>query len=238
MSEITFAYVIEEWAKRDWESYADTPEIKTSKKHNRAMQRIFKRYERNTRKFRPHLEIRIRTIRRRITVALLVIILAVITGFTAAYFISQSFRGKVHSDSTELFPIDTENCPIVIEERYYLPELPEGFELLSSSPTPFSETIIYKNDLTGQTITFGQWTKPDFDSTHYNTEKGELVEIEINGHSGVLLDVSTDTRNATIVIWDNGKYILELFGNLTKSDLLDLAKSAKKLENYIVRIQN
>ena len=230
MSEITFAYVVEEWAKRDWESYADTPEIKTSKKHDRAMQRIFKRYERNTRKFRPHLEIRTRTIRRRIMVVLLVVILAVITGFTAAYFITRSFRGEVHSDNTDLFPINLENCPTVIEEKYYLPELPEGFDLISSNSTPYSETFIYENNQTGQTITFGQWTKPDFDSTHYNTEKGELVEVEINGHSGVVLDTSNDTRNATNIIWDNGKYILELFGNLAKSDLLDLAKSAKLLE--------
>lgn len=228
MSEITLAYVIEEWAKRDWESYADTPEIKTSKKHDRAMKRIFKLYEKNTRHLRPQSEIRIRTIRRRITVALLVIILAVITGFTAAYFITQGFRGEVHSDNTELFPIDTENCPTVIEKKYYLSELPEGFELLSSSTTPYSETIIYKNKQTGQTITFEQWTKSEFDSTHFNTEKGELVEIEINGHGGVLLDVNTDTRNANSVIWDEGEYILKLFGNLSKNDLLDLAKSAKK----------
>ena len=231
MSEITFAFVIEEWAKRDWESYADTPEIKTSKKHDHAMQRIFNRYERNTRKLHPRSEIRIRTIRRRITVALIVIILAVVTGFTSAYFISQGFRGEVHSDNTELFPINTENCPTVIEEKYYLPELPEGFEFLSLKSTPYYEAVIYENNQTGQTIMFEQWTKTEFDPVHFNTEKSKLVEIEINGHSGVILDVSIETNNAISVIWDNGNYILKLFGNCDKNELLDLAKSAKLLEN-------
>lgn len=231
MSESIFASIIEEWAKRDWESYADAPKFHTSKKHHRAMQRIFKRYERNTRNLRPQAEIRVRAIRRRIAVALIVIILAVITGFTAAFFFSRSFRGVVHSDNTELFPINTENCPTVIEEKYYLPKLPEGFEVLSSSSTPFYESIVFENNQTGQTIMFEQWTKLDFDSTHYNTEKGKLVEIEINGHSGVILDMSNETDKAVSVIWDNGNYILQLFGNCDKNELLDLVKSAKLLEN-------
>ena len=154
MYECAFDLILGEWAASEWDEYADAPGFKTSKKHDRAMKRIFKLYEKNTRHLRPQSEIKIITIRRRITVALLVIILAVITGFTAAYFISQSFRGEVHSDNTELFPIDLENCPKIIMEKYYLSELPEGFELLSSSSNPYCESTIYQNKQTGQTITF------------------------------------------------------------------------------------
>ena len=230
MSEITLAYAIEEWAKRDWESYTDTPEIKTSKKHDRAMKRIFKRYERNTQHLRPRSEIRIRTVRRRITVALLVIILAVITGFTAAYFITQGFRGEVHSDNTELFPINIENCPTVIEEKYYLPELPEEFEEDISDSNPYHWFITYENEQTGQTITFEQWTKSELGSTHYSADKGELVEVEINGHYGLLIESSRNNKISTYIIWDNGDYIIQLSGDLPKNELLDLAKSAKKAE--------
>lgn len=227
MSESIFASIIDEMAGRELASYADMPNFETSKKHDRAMRRIFKRYERNTRRLRPQSEIRTITIRRRLTVALLVIVLAVLTGFTAKYFISRGFSGWVYNDNTELFPINTENCPEYIEAKYYLPELPEGFELLDTNSTPFYEYTSYENTQTGQTITFEQWTKPEFDPIYFNTEKGELVEVEINGHPGVVIDFSNDENNSTHVIWDDGDYVLELSANLPKNHLANLAKSAK-----------
>lgn len=214
MSESIFTSIIEEMAEHELASYTDMPKFKTSKKHNRAMRRIFKRYERNTRGLRPGAEIKTRTVRKRIIVALVVIILAVFTGFTAAYFISGGFRGEVHNDNTELFPIDTENCPTVIEAKYYLPELPEGFEILETDSTPFYEYIAYENNQTGQIITFTQETKTDFNPMHLNTEKAELVEVEIKGHPGIFLDFSNDEQFSTLVIWDNGDYILEISADL------------------------
>lgn len=231
MSESIFASIIEEMAELELTEYSDMPMFKTSKKHDRAMRRIFKRYERNTRDLRPRAEIKTRIVRKRIIVALVVIILAVLTGFTAAYFISRGFRGEVHSDNTELFPIDTENCPTVIEDKYYLPELPEGFEILDTDSTPFYEYIAYENKQTGQTIAFTQETKLNYDPMHLNSEKGKLVEVEINGHPGVFLDFSNDEQYSTLVIWDNGDYILEISADLPKYCLLDLAKSTKILEN-------
>lgn len=231
MSESIFASIIDEMAERDLARYAEISAFKTTKKHDRAMQRIFKRYERNTRRLRPQNEIRVRNVQKRIIVALVVIILAVFTGFTAAYFISRSFQGEVHKDNTELFPIDMENCPTVIEDKYYLSELPEGFEEDEYDSTPFREFISFVNKQTGQTITFDQIVKTDFDPIHFNTEEGELVEVEINEHCGIFLDLSNDKRSQTLLIWDNGDYIIELSGNLSKEDIIDLAKSAKILEN-------
>lgn len=228
MSESIFASIIVEMAEHELTEYSDMPMFKTSKKHDRAMRRIFKRYERNTRKLRPQAEIKTMVVRKRIIVALVVIILAVFTGFTAAYFISRGFRGEVHSDNTELFPIDTENCPTVIEAKYYLPELPEGFEILDTDSTPFYEHIAYENKKTGQTIVFEQWTKPEFESLRFNTEKGELIEVEINGYFGVCLELSDDS-NYTELIWDNGDYLFRIASSLSKNELLDLAKSAKVL---------
>ena len=229
MIECTFDQILADWAKSEWEEFADAPEFITSKKHDRAMKRIFKRYERNVKKLRQRSDIRIRNIRRRVTVVVLVIIVAVLSGCAAAYFISQSFRGNVHSDNTELFPIILDNCQTVIEEKYYLSELPDSFEILYTNSTPFYEFVSYQNEQTGQTIDFKQYVKSKFGSSHYNTENGKLFEVEINGHSGVFLDVSDDKQNYTGVIWDNGDYILELVGDLDKNGLLNLAKSAKVL---------
>ena len=228
MIECTFDQILEDWVKSEWEEFADAPEFKTSNKHDRAMKRIFKLYERNVKKLCQRSDIGIKNIRNRIIVVVLVVLLAVLVGCTAAYFVSQSFRGKVHSDNTELFPINLENCLTVIEEKYYLSELPEGFEISYTTSTPFYEYVSYQNEQTGQKIIFEQYVKSEF-SIHYNTEKGNLVAVEINGHNGVLLDLSDDRRNSTGVVWDNGDYILRLSGDLAKNDLLNLAKSAKVL---------
>ena len=228
MGECVFDIILLEWAESEWEEYADAPGFKTSKKHDRAMKRIFKLYDKNTRHLRPQSEIKTREIRRRIMVALIVIILAVITGFTAAYFISQSFRGEVHKDNTELFPINIENCPTFIENEYYLSELPTGFEKTSTRLNPYSMAVMYENNKTGQTITFEQWVKPGFDSMRFNNEKGSLIEVEINGHNGVILE-NSDNKNYCDLIWDNGDYILHIYGDLPKNELMNLAKNAKLL---------
>lgn len=235
MSECEFDTILQEWAENEWEGYSDTPEFKTSKRHDRAMKRIFKLYDKNTRHLRPQSEIRVITIRRRIAVTFLVIILAVITGFTAAYFISRGFHGKVYSEYTELFPINTENCPEFIEEKYYLPELPEGFNLIESDSTPIYEHISYENKQTGQMITFEQWVKSEFDSIHFNTAKGELVEVEINRHNGVFLEVNP---NCALVIWDNGDYILHIAGSLPKIELTDLAKKYRLKSVFMLTDKN
>ena len=152
-------------------------------------------------------------------------------GCTVAYFVAQSFRGAVHKEYTELFPINYENCPTVIEEKYYLSELPEGYEILDSSSTPFLEDTIYENPQTGHAITFCQWVKSEFDSIHFNTENNEFVEVEINGHYGLYLETLNDGQQFSGIIWDNGDHILEIAGNLAKNDIMKLTKSAKVQKN-------
>lgn len=226
MTDSVLRSLLEESFEREWAAYANAPEFKTSKKHERTMKRIFKRCEKNTRKLYSQSTVESRNISKRIMIAVMVIILAVLSGCSAAHFISQSFREEVYSDNTELFPINLENCPTIIEEKYYLPKIPEGYEVLQTSSTPFSEYISYINGQTGQTISFSQYVKSEF-SFHYNTEKSELIEVEINGHYGLFLNVSAEKNIAYCVIWNNGDYILEIGGDLDKNSILNLAKSAE-----------
>lgn len=131
MSESVFESILEEYAEREWARYADVPEHVFSQKHNRSMKRVFRLYEKNTRKFRTYPVSRsmpkIKFTRKNIMLIMLIVFLAVLAGCAATYFISQSFRGEVYSDNTELFPINLENCPTTIEEKYYLLNIPEGF---------------------------------------------------------------------------------------------------------------
>ena len=233
MTECEFDLILEEWFESEWEELADAPEFKTSKKHDRAMKRIFRRYERNTRKLRPRSDIVEINIQRKIAVAVLVIILAVLSG-CATYVISKSFRFEKHGKYTEVTLLSFENCPAVIEDKYYLSDIPEEFDLIdirtpSDSEPPYI-VMRYKNKQTGQSIYFKQSVKQEFGSGRYqNFGRIKFAETEINGHSGLLADHSHEGYNGAWVLWDNGDYLLSVMGDLPKKDILNLAKSTKVL---------
>ena len=138
-----------------------------------------------------------------------------------------NFYGKVNADNTELFVINTENCPATIEDKYYLPCLPDGYEVSGTDSTPFFEHISYLNKVTNQSISFNQWVKTEYGSSHYDTESQNFEEINVNECYGLCLAYSSQDYNYTNIVWDNGDYILELYGETSKNELYDLAKTAK-----------
>lgn len=235
MTESVLKSILEEYAEEEWARYADVPEHVFSRKHNRSMKRIFRLYDKNTSQFRnyfvPSPMPKIKYTPKKLMLILLIAFLAVLAGCSATYFISQNFIGEVYSDNTELFPINLENCPATIEEKYYLPDIPEEYEVLETTSSPFNEDICYIDKKTGKTISFGQYVKDEYLSFHLNTEKGKLVEIDINEHKGILLDLSSEKQDSTYLIWDNGDYILEIGGDITKEELINLAKSAEIYKN-------
>ena len=248
MSESVFTSIIEEWADRDWASYADAPSFTTSKKHDRAMRRIFKRYERNTRKFRPRSEASIKHVGRRVTVALLVIILAALAGCAAVHLIKQSFKSGEKGDYTFLYLNDTElNCPSQIERRYYMSELPESFEFFpfgygswseqtdadgNRKKTFYSTHEVYCDNYIGKSVILEQTAKPHYIPEGFITQNCEMSEVEINGHSAAVIE--KNDNGWIYIIWDNGDYIIKLWGNVDKNFIIDLAKSIKLSENLTV----
>lgn len=234
MSESILKSILEESAKLEWDKYENVPEHKFSLKHRLAMKRIFKLYEKNTRAIhsaavsKPK---RFRLTRKTVLAAVVIAFLAALAGCTAAYFISQSFRGDVHKEFTRIFPINTANCPTTIEEKYYLPELPRGVEKVDEQSTSFFEYIKYKNSSTCQYISFSQRVKSEFGTTHFNTENHQIEEVDINGYIGLCVDFSDSERTHSMLMWDNGDYILGISADFTKKELINLEKTTKVSEN-------
>lgn len=228
--------VLTEYYEREFSKYSTAPEHKFLIKHRLAMKKIFKLYERNTKSLRPRLSqnsvsiSKIRLTPKRVLILVLMIFLAALAGCTAAYFISQSFRGEIHSDYTRIFSVNSENCPTVIEEKYYLSDLPDGFEIVDTDLSPFFEYVYYKNNQTNQDISLTQWVKSEFGAYHLNTENYKVEEVEINGHNGLYIDFTNDERIHSLVLWDNDDYVLEVSAELPKNETINLAKSAKVLE--------
>lgn len=233
MSEQVFAELLKESYRKEFSQYDNSPVFKTSGKHNRAMKRIFKIYEKNVQKLhtnsiptctpKPMRRLSLKAI----SIAILVAFLAVFAGCAVAYFISQSFHGEVTSVSTNILPINTENCPATIEEIYNISDIPMEFEKTSDNSDPFSRTVEYMNNSTRQMIVFSQYAKPQLGTINLNTEKNKLEEIEINGYKGIFLEQSGETSISGIIIWDNGDYVFEIFANLTKEEIVDLAEITK-----------
>ena len=244
MAECAFDMILEEWLAKEWDEFSDVPEFETSKKHDRAMKRIFKRYERNTRKMRPRSDVKVGSVTKKILIAVLALFLALIAGCAATYFISHGFRSSVYPDAVEIFLYNgTDNCPNTLENTYYLSGLPEDYEIIRTNNTTSDKSVLYRNTQTGQLITFEYSVKSNyFYPIYFDTENGRLSEIEINGGYGLYHEYrgqsETDTvalyndyyhSKDNICIWDNGDYIFEIRGNLPKKDMINLAKSAKVL---------
>ena len=236
MNESDFKDILAEICEEEIAELNMFPPFKPSLRHRLTMKRIFDLYEKKTHMATSnppmiltpqckHLHLS----KKLIILFAVIICAALLTGFMLVYF-SKNFHGKVYSDNTQLFAVNTENCPTTIEYEYYLSDLPDGFEMVEHDSLSFDVYTLYENTSSGQVITLSQCTKNKF-SPRYNTEHHNFEEIEINGHSGVCLDLCNGECDGSIVIWDNGDYILEIAGNLPKNYLVNLAESAKVLEN-------
>ena len=213
------------------------PPFKPSLRHRYAMMCIFSSFEKRLRQTNgkpPQASSAHRRPSRlstRLVILVAVIVCAALLMGAIFIYVSKSFRGTVNEDNTYLFAINMENCPETIEYEYYLPDLPEGFEMIEHYNLSLHDVYTqYKNELSGQTIMLSQWVKKKY-SRHYNTEDQNFEQIEINGHEGIYIYLSGIKNSRSMVIWDNDDYILEIVGNLPKEELVILANSAKILEN-------
>lgn len=236
MNEEIFIEVLAEVCDEEIAELNKFPPFKPSLRHRYAMMLIFSSFAKRSRRMTDERRRASAAKRRpsRLSTKLIILIAvivcaALLTGAILIY-ISNSFRGTVNEDNTRLFPINTENCPTTIEYEYYLPVLPDGFEMVDHyNISSIDVYTIYVNEFSGQTIILSQRTKEKY-SRHYNTEDNNFEEIEVNGHEGIYIYYNGIERIRSIVIWDNDDYIFELEGDLPKKELLDLAKSTKVVE--------
>lgn len=230
MNEITLDEILVAAHDAEFSQYDHVPEHRFSRKHSRAMKRIFKAYEKQTAFLRNdvmdkrNVVSHFRWNRKTIVVMLMVIFLAVLVGCSAIIYYLGGFKTDVHTDNTQLFPIDLTDCPQSIEKVYYLSELPSDFELLEESINDISVYTAYISS-EGKTITLHQSVKTAF-KPHYNTEYFALEEISVGNHLGICLEGKGDC----IIAWDNEDYILEIWADLSKLETINLAKSTKVLE--------
>lgn len=235
MNEEIFKSILEKAVMSEYADLDNEPDHKFSLKHRLAMKRIFARYEKNVRKLRakePNQTAQIvenkprYRLSRKLFLAMIVIILAAfLVGWVVVYD-STNFHGTVYHDHTELTPKKTMDCPQTIEYKYDLEYVPDGFEQIKTVASRTGTYTMYKNKNTNQTISLLQWVK-----THYNpsinTEYSSLEEIDVNDEKGVCIDFSNTAGIKSLVVWDNGDYIIEIIADLDKESTMNLSKINK-----------
>ena len=164
---------------------------------------------------------------KRIVIVSVLIFLALFT-ITAATVAIKGFIQKEHRDNTQLFAANIEGSPSKIEHRYYLSEIPDGFEVYDED---ISITYVYVRyiNLNNDSITFYQNVKENYNQ-HFDNERTSFEEVDINGNYGLYLDLGKEKSKRGDLVWDDGDYIFEINGDLPKNELINLAKSAKFLK--------
>lgn len=230
MKEITLDEIITAAYRIEFQQYSNDSEHIFSGKHNRAMKRLFKTYEKKKINLYNNYEhtTNLKLNRKSFILIMVAIFLAILAGCTAAIYYLGGFKAVAHTDNTELFSIELDGSPQIIEKIYSLESIPQSYEIFDTDSSDYFHYVGYINPTTNQTIGFSQWVKNIYHN-HANTEGYALEETEINGNDGVIIDYSNETEYGCLIIWDNGDYILEISSNLSKPETLNLAKSAKIL---------
>lgn len=223
MNEFTIEEVIAEAHKLETESFDDMPKHKFSRQHRINMKRIIALYEKNTCKLERHTY---KFSFKRMIIIVCVVLLAALIA-TAAVIVINEFKAVQHTDNTELFVINPVGAPTEIGENLYqITDLPYGYVIEDETLSIRNHVVIYVNEASGKSFMFRQFTKEAFD-VHYDSEGAYFEETEINGHSALYMEVNKNDYMSCLLLWDNGDYILEISGNLSKDELLTLAKSAE-----------
>lgn len=216
MNEKLLEEALEAVYKAEFAEFDNAPDHIFSLRHRIRMRRVFAIYEKNTNKRK------VKFSRKMVLALIIIILLAVISGCTAV--IISRFKNTVYEDNTLLQAEDFTMGKEFIEELYYFPVIPDGYEYDSELTAEMCagkmHVISYSDEV--RLLVLTQSTH-DIYETHYNTEYNDFEDIVIKSHTGLYL--VSPNGNVGTVVWDNGDYIFEIEATLTKEELIRLAES-------------
>lgn len=159
--------------------------------------------------------------RKRIILAIMIIVFMAVAVGSATVFVSGSFRGTEYISNTHIFSFDSGGSPETIEKEYRLSVVPDGYEMYEVVTSKISISVVYKNAL-DQYLVFEQTVKSRF-QTHLTTRGRSVQDVDINGCNGIGVEYVSGDYTNSLVIWNSENYILELSGSLTKDEAVKLA---------------
>ena len=183
MSESVLKSILEESARLEWAKYENAPEHVFSKKHERKMKHSFKLFEKKSGRFVTHecaKSSHIRLTKKTVLVLLTILFLAVLAGGALFSFTSSNFRGRIYSDNTEIYAINTENCPATMEDPDIL-ILDEPMNGLDKSGVEDMRRYLLDLKAKGKTILIASHSTEDIQilcECVFEMDKGTLSQIK------------------------------------------------------------
>lgn len=222
MSNELLKNVLQEMCDEEFAEYETSEEHKFSLRHRRKMKKLFREFDK---KYALDISEKKTTQPRRRIAAVVIAATIFLVSCVTVGALTIGFRYIQKSDHTEIFNIDYENAPLTIEYLYYISDLPEEYKLIDSDVNiDLSADFFYETE-DGRIFKFNQVVKSVYKS-YINTERYKMEEIIIDNKNGVYIAF----ENESLLVWDNGDYVLEIYSDLTKDNMIDLAKSAKIME--------
>lgn len=205
------------------EKVPQMPDHKFSRRFERKMKRLI-RYG-----YREPVHYHKITVKRLFICVTAALIAAVVMAFsvTAVRDFFKNFFMEVFGTHTTVQTFsDNINAPTSIEDVYMI-DVPNGFDIIYEDEIfEWSTFICYEYSKDDYYIFFNQYVKSKYD-VNINTEDRPLNYIEINGNDGYIVDLG---NNEYYISWDNGDYIFDIIGNISKDELIETANSVQKVE--------
>lgn len=206
---------------------------KFSHSYSRKIKRCFDLFEKNSVKMieTPHNGNKISFRRKILFAVIIVILLAFITGAAYFYYIVPGFKGKIYSDKTYIFAVDTENCPQSIKYILCIDEVYEGYQLSEKFVSDCFAYFNYNNDMQ-KSFVLQQYTKKEY-SCYFGYNRSDMEEIKVNDFNGFYYHYDYNGIERTILFWDNGDYIFSISALMDAENALEIAENLKKTDiNY------
>lgn len=204
--------------RQEFAEFTKGGEYRFSLRHRLKMRKVFQKYD-NSKTIDLSISSK-PTLRRRLMVALIVALTAVILTITVIGIITNGFRFVEHEDHTQFDAADIIDYPTTIEEIYEPTWIPEGFKVIEIEELKAVREVkyVYNNDH----FMICQLTKPTFIG-YADSQKYYAENIDVNGCTATYWK----SEGINKIFWDNGQYIISISGTITKEELIKLAKSTK-----------
>lgn len=228
MNEFSLAELLEEVHRREFAGFDKPPRHFFSMRHRGKMKDILYPHALPSRASNCGMSVKnIKNLKKRVLVALLVIILSMI-GIVAGAAVSRSFALWEEGSHREFYAVYDQNAATTLDTLYIPTAIPNGYYLSSEKREPDHVFNEYYDSSAEKFFFFYQGVKNGFSIEFYDNGDTGLDHIEetiINGRTAYYLCHDDDYG---AIVWDNSGYILEVGGCLTKDELIALAESVQR----------
>ena len=190
-------------------------EMEFSERHEKIMQQLFQKERKKARKKKW-----ISYTKRAACFLLLLVVVSGITIFSVDAWRIKFLNFVLESGEPNTNYNFNEGGNTYSDEEITLGYLPEGFELVENTSNRESITLTFAKD-----DWYFTFTVNSIDATSsVDTQDGSAERITINGNEAIF----TTNPNMNAVIWHDDKYSYRVIGNITKEELIQIAKNVEK----------